>query len=435
MWAGVTRGPRTGRKLWSAFGTAWAWATVAAALVCGRSASGQAGDFSPESAAWNGLTELVALAREQGVDLRVTSQVELSTLRPGDGVLLVHPTRPPPRADLSAFMVEGGRLALADDFGAGDDLLRGFGIQRAAVGEVGAGGRLRDNRNVLLARPTQAHPLAQDVRTLVVNHAQVLSHAELSPIFALQDAERSAVALAGAVGKGRLVVLGDPSALINNMLELRDNRTFARNLLRYVARDGRLLLAVGDVRWVGRHPSLAKTDPLAGVRDALARLADANLPPLAVQLSAAIVALVLLAATATMLPRREHFLRAVALPRVAVAAGFAGRVRHFARRERDLAAPALAYKQGFERALVEALGLHGTIHLRDLEGGLSRAGLPRELRDDAGRLLSELQALEQALARTDVRRDVGPRKLHALVTRGERILGALAALRPGQAPR
>jgi hypothetical protein len=392
-------------------------------------------DFDPGSTAWNGLTELVALARDAGVELQITTEVDLAKLRSQDGLLLVYPRRAPPRADLSAFMVEGGRLALADDFGAGGDLLRGFGIRRGPPGEVAASGRLRDNRNVLLARPTQAHPLAQEIRALVVNHPQVLSHAELAPIFALDDVGRSAVVLAGAVGKGRLVVLGDPSALINNMLELRDNRTFARNLLRYLARDGRLLLVIGDARWIGRHPSLARADPLAAVRDALTKLADANLPPLAVQLSTAIMALVLLAATATMLPRREHFLRAIALSPVPVAAGLAGRVRHFVARERDLGAPLLAYKQGFERALVEGLGLHGQINLGDMQGALARAGLSRELRDDAGRLLGELQVLEQELSRSDRRPDVGRRKLHAFVGRGERILGALANLSASRATR
>lgn len=416
--------PRIARKPWSALPGLLA----ALAAVTAADAHARGEDFDPGSTAWNGLTELVALARDAAVDLRIATQIDLAKLRPQDGLLLVLPRRPPPRADLSAFMVEGGRLALADDFGEGGDLLQGFGIRRGPPGEVGAAGRLRDNRNVLLARPTQAHPLAQEIRALVVNHPRVLSHAELAPIFALDDPGRSAVVLAGAVGKGRLVVLGDPSALINNMLELRDNRTFARNLLRYMARDGRLVLAVGDARWAGRHPSLARADPLAAVREALTKLAEANLPPLAVQLSAAIIALILLVATATMLPRREHFLRAVALSPVPVAAGLAGRVRHFAARERDLAAPLLAYKQGFERALLEGLGLHGQINLRDMEDALVRAGLPRALGDDAGRLFAELQVLEQELSRTDRRPDVGRRKLHAFVARGERILGALTPL-------
>ena len=427
----VPRRPRIARKPWSRLLGALGVLLALAPTLAGA----DGGDFDPTSTAWNGLSDLLGLAREVGAQVQVVKQLDLTRLKPEDGVLVVYPRKPPPRADLSAFMVEGGRLALADDFGESDDLLRAFGITRGPAGEVGAAGRLRDNRNVLLARPTQGHPLAQDVRALVVNHAQVLSHAELAPIFALDDATRSAVMLAGAVGKGRLVVVGDPSALINNMLELRDNRTFARNLLRYLARDGRLFVLVGDVRYVGRHPSLARTDPLAGLRDALTRLADANLPPLAVQLSAAIMALVLLAATATMLPRREHFLRAIALPRVPVAAGLAGRVRHFAERPRQLAVPLLAYKQGFERALVEVLGLHGQINLRDLTQGLTRAGLPPELRDDAGRLLDELQRLEQELSRSDVRREVDARKLHGLVTRGERILGALADRRASQTPR
>jgi hypothetical protein len=84
-------------------------AVLSATLAWARS-----GDFEPSSPAWNGLSELLGVAREIGVELQVLSTVDLGRLTAQDGLLLVYPQRPPPRADLSAFMVEGGRLALAD---------------------------------------------------------------------------------------------------------------------------------------------------------------------------------------------------------------------------------------------------------------------------------------------------------------------------------
>ena len=88
-------------------------------------------------------------------------------------------------------MYEGGRVAIADDFGAGQSLLDGFRIERsAATGRRAL--RLRGNRNLLIATPGARHPLALDVRALVTNHPQVLHHGELEAIFSLSRRARRA---------------------------------------------------------------------------------------------------------------------------------------------------------------------------------------------------------------------------------------------------
>ena len=133
-------------------------------------------------------------------------------------------------------MYEGGRLAIADDFGEGVAARRlPHHAQRA--GRTDDTRRLRGNRNVLIATPSVRHPLALDVLALVTNHPQVLHHDALEAIFSLSTTRASAVVLAGAVGQGRLVAIGDSSVLINNMLEFSGNRAFARNLVRYLARE------------------------------------------------------------------------------------------------------------------------------------------------------------------------------------------------------
>jgi hypothetical protein len=395
---------------------------LSAALTSAK-ASADGDDYAASNQSWNGLSQLVALAREAGIDVQVGSRIDLAAVKPGDGVLLVYPRSPPPRADLTAFMLDGGRLAVADDFGAGDGLLEAFRIERAAPSQVREERRLRGNRNVLVTRPRVSHVLVEGVSAVVVNHAQTLSHDQLDAILAL-DEQGGAVVLGGAVGKGRLVALGDPSALINNMLEFDGNRAFALNLVRYLARDGRLWLATPDTVLASRYPGLRASDPLGGLRTMLSKLGEVRLPKAALQLCSAVIALLLIGAGVSALPRRGTYVRAVSLPAAETVAGLAGRVRYFARGRRNLIGPLLVYKLELEHALVEALHLRGAPSVRDVGAALQAKGVAPDVAASAERLLRELDTLS---LRTSAQPMVDAAKFRATVAAGDRILAALAA--------
>src|SRR5690606_20633598 len=137
------------------------------------------------------------------------------------------------------------------------------------------------------------HPLTEGVRALVTNHPAVVHHPDLEPIFSF--GERDAVVLAGAVGAGRLVTIGDPSVLINNMLELRGNQRFAENLVDYLAeRRGRLFVITPDAQLVGRYGEPGADRPLHDLRALLERAAAAELPEGALRIVAAALAGILL---------------------------------------------------------------------------------------------------------------------------------------------
>jgi hypothetical protein len=435
-WGGAPPGrTRTRRKsgTWPAglphlslgVGSLACWLALEAAALA-PAARADADDYGPANRSWNGLSELVVVAREAGIEVHAGPRIDLAAVRPSDGMLLVYPRSPPPRADLTAFMLEGGRLALADDFGAGDGLLDSFRITRSAPGPVREERRLRGNRNVLVTRPRVSHVLVEGVSAVVVNHPQTLSHDQLDAILAL-DEQGGAVVLGGAVGKGRLVAIGDPSALINNMLEFRGNRAFAANLVRYLARDGRLWLATPDTLLASRYPGLRKTDPLASVRAALSKLGDVRLPKAALQLCSLVIALLLIGVGASALPRRGTYVRAVSLPAAETVAGLAGRVRYFARGRRNLLGPLLVYKLELEHALVEALGLRGAPSVRDVVGALRVKGVAPTVAASAERLLRDLDTLSLAELRTTAQPLVDAAKFRATVAAGDRILAALAA--------
>jgi hypothetical protein len=190
-------------------------------------------DYDPQSPAWNGLVEFVRLSQTAQVELRTGSTLDWSSIRRGDGLLVLYPLSSVDLDELSAFLEDGGRLALFDDFGSSEPLLRWFQVQRSEAIQ----GTLRSPRlpGMYNAFRLGDHVLGDQVDSLVTNEPVVLRHARLSPAFSLTQEPSQGVILAGQVGRGRLVVGGDPSILINSMLRFSGNRQFAINLLSYLA--------------------------------------------------------------------------------------------------------------------------------------------------------------------------------------------------------
>lgn len=384
-------------------------------------------DYAPSGGAWNSLTELMLLAQEAGLRVDTPDRVDVGDLGPQDALLLVAPSEELPLTGLASFMRAGGRVALADDFGDGATLLQLYHIRRSIPDAEGVP-RLRDNENLLVARPLYRHPLTEGVGALVTNHPTVVHHPELQPLIALDD-PHNAVVLTGAVGEGRLVVLGDPSVLIDNMLQFHGNRRLASNLLAYLdgGRGGRIVVASGSVEVVGRYGSPSSDEPLERLRAWLGDAAGAEVPPAALVVMTLVLCSILLLVATTSLPRRSPYEGASMLPPPAEGGGFTGRVSFFARRKGLQLHPALVYKFELEGELVRLLGLEGRSLLRDVLTAARAHGLPE----------SEVAALRALLLELDRLRDrqdlppspptVDPAMLRRMVETGERILAKLEA--------
>jgi hypothetical protein len=94
---------------------------------------------------------------------------------------------------------------------------------------------LRGNPAFAIAEPASVHPAVRDVARVVTNHATGLEHPGLSPVLVVRGEDEPDVllALAGAVGQGRLLVFGDASLSINSMLRYPGNLSLTRELVRY----------------------------------------------------------------------------------------------------------------------------------------------------------------------------------------------------------
>ncbi|MBX7192914.1 MAG: DUF4350 domain-containing protein [Sandaracinaceae bacterium] len=431
----MPRGPERALVLLVALaGLAFGLAPPALAQSSGAS-SGPGGDFATTNAQWNGLSGVLDVAREEDADLVVVSHLDLGTLTPSDGLLVVYPDEPLPTDDLSNFMRAGGRVAVADDFGAAETFFRAFRIGRGEPHpDAPSILRLRGNRELLVARPITDHPLTEGVGAVVTNHPRVLFHAELQPILAV--GERDAVVLAGAVGEGRLVAIGDPSVLINNMLELEGNRRFASNLLLYLRGDahGRIYLLEPGGELAGRYGEPGADRPLHDLRALLERISSFELPPLALRILAFSVVVILLILVAGVLPRTSPYRADSMFREEPVAGGLSGRVEWYRARATDLLEPTLVYKLELEAALTSQLGLKlerrspDRANPQEMLAAMQSRGLPAQAREDARRLLDELAGLASG-ATNGTAPPVTEARFRNLVARGEAILEALGGKR------
>jgi hypothetical protein len=182
-------------------------------------------------------------------------------LKREDGVILLHPERSLDNESLSRFMRGGGRVVLLDDFGTGDSLLEHFGMERVPSPRRPAEA-LRGNPQLAIAEPASAHPVALDVTRVVTNHPTGLKHPDLSPVLKIRAIDEPDVllAVAGAVGQGRLLAVGDPSIVMNSMLRYPGNKAFARGIVRDVSdddtwgkRSGRLFILAGGFEQRGAY--------------------------------------------------------------------------------------------------------------------------------------------------------------------------------------
>jgi hypothetical protein len=348
---------------------------LASSLASSRAAYASPFDLSGHD--WEGAADFVAVAKAEVGAARVipTGQLDMHGLKREDSVIVLHPERTLDVESLSRFMRAGGRVLLLDDFGTGDALLTHFGLERVAPPRHPAEA-LRNNPSFAIAEPASAHPVASDVVKVVTNHPTGLKHPELSPVLKIRgngtDEPDVLVAVAGAVGQGRLLAVGDPSIVMNSMLRYPGNKAFARGLARYAADDdtwgkrsnGKIYVVAGsfDQKGVFGDDSLLGEDwseRLRNLEDALASIRADGLPPslafwLAVCVAFGIILWVGTRAAKTHKPLQPRFTRDVPLVAQGGVAGHAA-VIGAAHTSRVLAM--LELKAALEEDLCALLGI------------------------------------------------------------------------------
>lgn len=414
----VARAPRQLARLRAAL------AALVALWVSLWALPARAQSFDAQEAGWEGTKVLVDLARAELGDARVvaTNRLDWHSLSPADAILIIHPELAPDADEVSAFLRAGGRLAVLDDFGAGDRLLGGspYHIQRVPAPRAPLYA-LRGNPNLALAEPVTemaagrrggVHPVVADVTRVVTNHPTGLTHPDLTTVLRIRATGEPDVALAvaGQVGKGRLFAMGDPSAVINLMLRYPGNKAFALGLLRYLveddpawgARGGRLVVLTNRFQETGVFGASTGAERelkewARSLRQEVQKVSGDGLP------RHVALALAVLAGTALLLWVLSASARGYEHPVPRYAAGVplvaqggaAGRLAVLAAPSTHRALVLLEQRDALEEQLALHLGLPGRPGAQSLVAALSR-----DPRVDA-RSLEELRRLLAHVARVE----------------------------------
>jgi len=203
--------------------------------------------FDINDSTWEGCSALYDVATtEIGMDrVKAVAVLDWSTVTLNDGVLVLHPLQSMDPEETEAFVRAGGRLAIIDDYGRGEETLRRFSIERTTL-PTRPLEALRNKPQLAIAKPvlvddkgqaTGPHPVVVNVQQFVTNHATGLrSSKKLTSVLEIPAVGEppATVALAGMVDAGRVFALGDPSGLMNQMLRYPGNRAFAAALCHYL---------------------------------------------------------------------------------------------------------------------------------------------------------------------------------------------------------
>jgi hypothetical protein len=329
------------------------------------------------------------------------ARLDWSQLTPADAVLLFHPGTRVEFTEASSFLTAGGRLAMIDDFGKGDELLRRFHIRRDFAPKPLE--MLNDNPSLAVVRPhvhhspdglSLRHPIVKQVQQVITNHPAALStdnHVELTSVLTLEDSKNKQhlFAAIGVIGDGaacglspgiparrnatcgRLFAMGDPSVFINLMMAFDGNRELARGLVRYLVegdswgqREGKLYILANEFTQTGQFAGEPGLDrKLESALDDLQQLLDQvrqeGLPGTLTTLSAALLALAVAAwayrSSGKLYDRRSP--RYVAETPLVAQGGAAGRAAVLASPSTDNALIVLELKSATEETLRYALRL------------------------------------------------------------------------------
>lgn len=398
--------------------------------------------FSTAGSGWEGYSEFVRLAQRQLGMKRVkpVHALDYSALRTHDAIIIANPTRPLDDASLSAFLADGGRLALLDDFGEGGTFLEKFSIFRIAP-PGDPKDKLRNNPELPIATPALfqvagaevgRHPISQNVEAVMTNHPMGLRHPNLTRVLEIpsQSGPSTALGVTGVIsGKGRLFALGDPSIFINLMLRYPGNRAFAEGLVRYLgAREpadstedatretqprglGTVYIATGAFEQVGHYGKSENVwdefeRKLSALRSALARVGEEGLPPyMATALATLLAFAILITQLSSTLRIPRLFTPGFArTPPLAAQTGISARAHVLGAETTNSVLALLELDAALRETITHRLKDDPGPLDRALAERLQRAGVSKESASDTDALLRELGAYGQSLVQGKPRR-------------------------------
>jgi hypothetical protein len=209
-------------------------------------------EFSRYNNGWNGTSQFFAeLDRHHSYE--VFDPAQLALYHETTTLLIIAPDRQPTDEEIAAyrsFLHQGNIIVLADDFGTGNAIVRGIGSRISIIpNNLSSIDRLfADPYSIVVYRISNETPV-KSVTRLVLNRPALLEGGDTLMATSIMswiddNGDRKintnevlgkfTVMAADTIGKGRLVVLSDPSIFVNTMQgrdDTRDNKRFISNLI------------------------------------------------------------------------------------------------------------------------------------------------------------------------------------------------------------
>jgi hypothetical protein len=227
-------------------------------------------DFSIFNTGWNGTSQLAVLTYEtgkfvpsfktetSGADITIAAMglSELALDPATDAVAVIGPSDDFSEAEgklVGAFLRAGGVVLVADDFGSGNSLLASVGAASRFSGKLVIDLSFEKKPQFPVCYDLRVGDLTRNVSLLQLNYPSSITLGAGASGLAftssaswldndgngLQDYGEPwgpfPVIATEQVGQGTLVLLSDPSVLINGMREQLDNARFADNLVSYIS--------------------------------------------------------------------------------------------------------------------------------------------------------------------------------------------------------
>lgn len=266
-------------------------------------------DFRTENPFWNGTKDISS-------SHPVSPLESLSDLPPspkGSTLILIPYLNftLPELEELNSFVVRGGTLILADDYGYGNQILEHLGLKSRFSGQP-----LLDpvtnykNKWFPQILHLTSSPVTINTERLVLNHATGLTDVEAGDILALsssfsfldlngdqawqEDEPAGPIPVISRhnLGNGKIILIADPSLFINSMQTIESNYTFVQNIAAITTSE--LLIDQSHLPPSSLHQT----------KNLLAYLRGSLITPLGT------LGLVMLALTVTLMPlwreRRQH---------------------------------------------------------------------------------------------------------------------------------
>lgn len=242
----------------------WPIGLVVAAVCVLSSASAVAQDFATESEEWHGLSGFVELFEVQQRELREVERLQWADVRSDDAIVIIYPDEELDVESLASFVVDGGRVMVADDFGASGSFLERLSIERSEPEPVDL--PHQDFVDDHLGWPRfdvgGGHPIIEGVDEVVANYPAVLDNVG-GPVIGYDDG--GGLVYDMELGDGRAVVVADPGVFINAMMGAADNRRLAFNIAHHLCGDDRedcrIWLLVEDAEFSGAYRTGDGDDP------------------------------------------------------------------------------------------------------------------------------------------------------------------------------